>query len=287
MADITIAEGLMVPEKWSKLILRNFDDYGVMAECVDKNYQGEIKDSGDTVHITQLGNVKINTHNDDTPIVYEKLKGNDTVLLIDQENDWGFTISTKEMRQANIKDLQTKYSARARIAMVNHKDAYLHNLGYTGVYADNQLGDQALSKDTIYDICLDMYQALADSNAIDANGKAEDGKNPFLIVPPAVVKVMKQVPDVIHATAKDDETLRKGSLFNFAGFDIKQTTLVKNDGGFKVLAGTKEAITYADQIIDTRALEDKDYFGIFVSGLYVYGEKVVQPKAVSSVNLTV
>lgn len=285
--NLTIAQGLMVPEIWSKLILRNFDDYGVMPDCVNKNYEGEIRNGGDTVHITQLGDITINTHDEATPIKYQKVDGKESVLLIDQENDWGFTISTKEMRQANVKDLQGKYSERAKTAIVNHKDKYIFNLGYTGVASGNQLGTVAANADNIYDTCLDLFQALADSNAINSDGLAEDGKRPFLVVPPAVVKLMKKAPEAIHATVEGDKTVRKGALFNFAGFDIKQTTLVKNEEGYKILAGTKEAITYADQIIDTRALEDKDYFGIFVSGLYVYGAKVIQPTALASANLTI
>lgn len=283
----TIAEGLMVPEIWSKLILKNFDDYGVMAECINRDYEGEIKYAGDTVRITQLGDITVNTHDDTTPIVYQDVDGTEQVLSIDQKKNWAFVIKDIEQKQANVKDLQTKYSNRARVAITNAKDTFLHTLGFAGVDADNQIGTVAITADNIYEICLDLYQALADSNAINSDGKAEDGKRPFLIVPPAVSKIMKASDYVTHATAKGDETVRKGALFEFAGFDIKQTTLVKNDGGFKILAGTKEAITYADQILKTRAMEDKDYFGIFVSGLYVYGAKVVQPKALASATFTI
>lgn len=282
----TIPQGLMVPEIWSKLILKNYDDYGVMTDCINRDYEGEIKFAGDTVHITQLGNITVNTHDPDTAIQYQKVDGTEYILKVDQQKDWGFTISTIEMKQANVKDLQTKYSNRARTAMVNTKDNYIFTTGFAGVKAENQVGTVATTAANIYDTCLNLYQKLSESNAIDANGLGEDGKRPFLVVPPAIVKVMKLAPEITHSTQEGDKTIRKGALFNFAGFDVKQSTLIKNDSGYKILAGTKEAITYADQIMDTRALEDKDYFGIFVSGLYVYGAKVVQPGALASATLT-
>ena len=66
----TIPEGLLVPQLWSKDLLRNFDDYGVMAGCVNKNWEGEIKYQGDTVHITKFGDVTINEHSDATAHQY-------------------------------------------------------------------------------------------------------------------------------------------------------------------------------------------------------------------------
>lgn len=284
----TIAEGLMVPEIWSKLILRNFDDYGVMADCVNKDHEGEIRYAGDTVRIPQLGNITVRTHDDDVDVTYEKVSGTETVLNIDQQKEWGFKISTIEMKQANVKDLQAKYSARARVAIVNTKDQALHTLGFAGVNSANQLGTVSATKDNIYDTCLDLYQALADSNAIGADGKGEDGKRPWLVVPPAIVKLMKASPEMTHSTNKADDVIRTGSIMTYAGFDVKQSTLVKKGGtGYNILCGTTEAITYADQILDTKTETSEKYFGIYVAGLYVYGMKVVQDKALASVLMNV
>lgn len=291
MATGNFAE-LTKPEIWSKLILRNLDDEGVMADCVNKRYEGEIKYAGDTVHIAQLGNVTINTHDDDRPIVYEKIQGNNQALQIDQQKNWGFNISTIEARQSNIKDLQTRYSGRARYAITNTKDGFLHNLGFTGVAAGNQLGAKTVTKNNIYDFCVALFEKLAAANAINAAGKAEDGKRPWLILPPQLISVVKLSDQATHATSLGDDTVRKGTIMQFAGFDIKQSTAVKGATAagvtsYKILAGTNEGITYADQIIETRAMEDKDFFGIFVSGLYVYGAKVVQPTALTSATVTI
>lgn len=276
------------PEIWSKLILNNLDDYGVMADCVNRDYEDEVKYAGDTVRITKCGNVTINTHDDTEPITYETPKGDQLVLVVNQQKDWGFKITTIEQKQSNIKDMQAKYSARARLAITNTKDAYLHSVGISGVASGNQLGAQTVTKADIYDLCLELYQKLADSNAIDSDGKAEDGKRPFLILPPALVKVIRKSDEAKNATTLGDETIRKGTIMQFAGFDIKQSTLVKpSTGAYSILAGTKEGITFADQILETRAMEDKDYFGIFVSGLYVYGAKVVQPTALASAVVTI
>lgn len=283
-----VANGLMVPEIWSKLILRNFDDYGVMADCVNRDHEGEIRYAGDTVRIAKLGDITVNTHSDSTAINYQTPEGEELILKVDQQKNWGFKISTIEQKQANVKDLQEKYSARARYAITKTKDSFLQTLGLAGVATANQLGSETVTKNDIYDLCLELFQKLADSNAINDDGKAEDGKRPFLILPPALVRVIKASPEAKNATTLGDETIRKGTIMQFAGFDIKQSTMLKaNEGAYSILAGTKEGITYADQILETRAMEDKDFFGIFVSGLYVYGAKVVQPTALASAVVTI
>ncbi len=279
---------LTKPEIWSKRLLENLDDYGVMAECVNRDWEGEIKYAGDTVRITQPGNIALNTHDDDTPIKYETPKGNQLVLTIDQQKDWGFKISTIEQRQSNVKDIQTKYTNRARVAVVNAKDGFMHTTGFAGVDTTNQLGEVTVTKTDIYDLCLDLFEKLSDSNAIDSNGRGSDKKRPFLILPPALIKIIKKSEEAKNATTLGDETIRKGTILQYAGFDIKQSTLIKPSAGkYNILAGTTDGITFADQIVETKVETSKDYFGLFVAGLYLYGAKVVQPTALASAVVTI
>jgi hypothetical protein len=54
----------------------------------------------------------------------------------------------------------------------------------------------------------------------------------------------------------------------------------------EIFAGTIAAVTFADQLsrIDVRDLETK--FGVGVRGLYLYGAKVIQDKALAMAVLT-
>lgn len=284
--NLTLPNGLSRPLIWSKLILRNLDDKGVMADCVNRDYEGEIKDQGDSVRIVQPGDVTINTHSDSTAIQYQDVEGDVQILQIDQKKNFGFKISDIDNKQSNI-EWMDKYAKRAQVGIVNTKDKFLLTLGAAGVATSNQLGTVALTPQNAYGEFIKLFEKLADANAIDDNGKAADGKAPWLALPPAIISVVKLSPEAKNSTTLGDQTIRKGAILNFAGFDLKQTTNIKNASGYAVLGGTKEGITYADQIIKTRELEDKDFFGKFVSGLYVYGAKVVQPTALVSATFTV
>ena len=281
-----VKDGLFKPELWSKLLLRDIMDYGVMLDCVNRNYEGEINNSGDTVHIQKVGNIKVNTHSDDTPIAYQELDGDETTLLIDQKKNFGFKVSDIDKVQSNVQ-LMKEYSTKAKKEVVNVKDVYLHTLGLAGVAATNQMGSIAVTAENIYDTFVDLFVLLSDSNAIDKNGKGSDGKRPFLILPPKIVGMVKKSPEAKNGTSLGDETMRKGAIMEFAGFDIKQATTIKETEGYDILAGTSEAITYAEQITKVESVKDKDYFGDFVRGLYLYGGKVVESNCLASAKLTV
>lgn len=281
----TVKEGLFRPELWSKLLLKDIMDYGVMLDCVNRNWEGEIRNQGDTVHIQAIGDVTVNTHDDETPIQYQELDGETLVLKVEQAKNFAFVVKDIEKVQANVEYMQ-KYTNKAKKQVVNVKDAYLHTLGMAGAHADNQMGSTAITPETIYGICVDMFTKLSRANAIGDDGLGEDGKRPFLILPPEILAVVRKSDEAKHATTLGDQTIRKGTIMQYAGFDIKQSTNVKNSEGFGILAGTSEGITYAEQITKVESIKDKDYFGDFVRGLYVYGAKVVQPKCLATATFT-
>jgi hypothetical protein len=281
---MAMATNVFKPELWSKLLLRDIMNYGVMLDCVNRNYEGEIKNQGDTVHIQKIGDITINTHDESKAMTHQNIAGTTQVLKIDQAKDFMFLVSDIDKVQANV-ELMTKYTNKAKKNVVNVKDAYLHALGIAA--ATNDLGTKAVTAENIYGVLVDMFAELARANAIGADGKGEDGKRPYIVLPPEIIAVIKKSPEASHATTLGDDTVRKGAIMQYAGFDIKQSTNVGADGTFNILAGTTEGITYAEQITKVESLKDKDYFGDFVRGLYLYGGLAAQPECLVKAVFTV
>ena len=65
------------------------------------------------------------------------------------------------------------------------------------------------------------------------------------------------------------------------------TNFVAVSGKYYILAGTNEAITFAEQLTKTETVKDKSFFGDLVRGLAVYGAKTVQPNALAKIIATV
>lgn len=287
----TVANGLFRPEVWSKELLRCLDNTGVMLDCVNRNYEGEIKNVGDTVHIQKPGDIAINTYTPATaPITYNSsLSGETDTLKVDQQKYWGFLVPDIDAVQANIK-LADKYIQRAKVAIANEKDAYL--LGLAQANAGNTIGDGdiTLTPSNVYETFVAMFEKLSRANAIDAAGRGDDKKRPFLVLPPEVISIVKKSEEAKHATTLGDETIRKGAIMQYAGFDIKQSTVFvapTSETAKSIIAGTTEAITYADQILKIEKIKDKDYFGDYIRGLYVYGALVDQPKCLVKASVKV
>lgn len=286
----TIAAGLFKPELWSKELLRKINDAGVMLDCVNRDYEGEIKNAGDTVHIQKIGDVTVRDYNPYAEgfagITYEGLGGETDTLVIDQKKYFAFEVDDIEKVQANIAYMN-KYLDQAKKACVLVQDTFLLGKAADAATA-NQMGDVTLTVSNAYSTVVDLRTLLADANAIDAAGKGADGKNPFLVVNPKVAAVIRKCPEFIHATEIGDANIRKGSIGQFGGFDIKETTNLKVAGTkHLIMAGTTEAITFASQIVKTESMRSEAKFVDLVRGLYVYGAKTVQPTCLATANITI
>ncbi len=285
MANVTVENGLYTPELWAKELNRLMMDSGVMLDCVNTKYEGLIKNEGDKVHIQTPGQVTIGNYGSEA-IDYQLLDGDTQTLDIDQKKYWGFHIPDIEKVQANV-DFASAYIQNAKKGLVNAQDAFLLSKA-ADADLNNQIGAVTLTKDNVYSKIVEVRTRLRLTNAIDDSGLDGTNKHPWLVVDPKIMGIILQAPEFIHATNLGDNTLRKGAIGRIAGVDIKESTVLKAvDGATTLLGGTTEAITFAQQIIKVETLKDKDRFGDYIRGLYVYGAKTVNPQALVTMQATI
>ena len=286
MAEGLIKDGIFTPEVMSKKMLRNLDANSVWKGLVNHNWEGEIKEAGDTVIINQYGDIAVKDYVIGTPIEYEHTEGENLILKVDQQKYFAFFIDKISRVQAK-PELINGYFDRAKVAINLEKDTYLSTLAFAGIDAGNIENTTGLSKDTVYGYFTALMGKLRWANVIQSNGVGFDGKRPFAVVDPDVLGVILAAPENLKSTAEGDKTSREGTVVKFAGFDIKVSTNADKESK-KVIVGTTEAITLADQITETQTVRDKDAIGgAYCSGLYVYGAKVVQPKALAGGTVTI
>jgi hypothetical protein len=286
MAEGLIKDGIFTPEVMSKKMLRNLDANSVWKGLVNKNWEGEIKEAGDTVIINQYGDIAVKDYVIGTPIEYEHPEGENLLLKVDQQKYFAFFIDKISRVQAN-PELINGYFDRAKVAINLAKDTYVSTLAFAGIDAGNIINETGLTKDTVYGYFTRLMGALRWANALQNNGTGFDGKRPYAVVDPDVYGIMLAAPENTKATVEGDKTTRDGTVLKFAGFDIKISTNADKEAK-KVIVGTTDAVTLADQITETQTVRDKDAIGgAYCSGLYVYGAKVVQPKALAGGTVTI
>ena len=273
--------GAFIPEFWSKKLNKKLDDVGVMKDCVNKDYEGEIKQCGDKVNIQEVGDITINDHDAKGTLTYQDLTATDLSLLIDQEKYFAFKINDVTKAQANQK-LTDKYISRAAFAIEMIKDTFLLSKR-ADVHADNVVPAMDLTKDNVYQLFVELKKRLRLSNAISQKGKDASGRRPWAVVNPDIEALILLSPEMKdRGSALADKTIREGTVYDFCGFDVMVATSMKTvEGKVEVLAGIEDAITFAGQVSKIEHLRDKDGFNDLIRGLYVYGGKTLLSKGLA------
>jgi hypothetical protein len=289
MSDNAVTQGKtmanFIPEVWSTKLSAVLDKSGVMMQCVNRDYEGEISKSGDTVQIRTYGDVTIHTYSGSITS-YDTLTDPMQTMVVDQQKAFFFKVDDIDKAQSNI-DITNGYIDRARASIDLVKDAFL--LGkHVDVPSANVVGlDTApvlLSKDSIYSNFVDLAKRLKKANALS------NGQKPWVVINPDIEAVLIQAPEFVHATQLGDKTVREGTIGRIAGLDVLTCTNLSattvNTSGFDgdlfyVLAGTNDAITFASQVVEVEKLRDQNSFSNLVRGLYVYGSKTTTPNALA------
>lgn len=274
--NTTNSYSAFIPEIWSQKLNTMLSKECVMLQCVNRNYEGEIKTQGDSVKIISPAAVKVDSVNGN--ITYEELEPTSMDLIIDQKKFFAFKINDVAQVQSHT-DIMEAHLENAKNAIEEVQDTYLLGM-HKNVPAANTVGSDTaaveLSKTTIYEQFVKLALCLKNSNAVSA------AKRPWVVINPTIESYLLQSTEFINAHNVADETLREGAIGRIAGMDVLvSTNLTATDGKFYVLAGTNDAITFASQLAKIESLRDKDSFSDLIRGLYLYGAKTVQPNALA------
>ena len=277
MTDFTTTYGAFIPEIWSKKLNNMLEKNCVMLQCVNRNWEGDIKQQGDKVKIITPADVTVSTLTSSN-IAYSSLTPTSMELEIDQKKFFAFKIDDVAKVQTN-GEIMEAHLNNAKKAIEEVQDSYLLAM-HTNVTAANTVGSESapitLNKSTIYENFVKLSLTLKNSDAVYS------GVRPWVVINPNIEAYLLQSPEFISAHNVADKTLREGSIGRIAGMDVLvSTNLTEVDGKYYILAGTNDAITFASQLAKIESLRDKDSFSDLVRGLYLYGAKTVQPKALA------
>lgn len=274
-----MAIATFIPTIWEARLLAHLDKALVYGNLVNRDYEGDIRQQGDTVKINQIGNITVKDYKKGTDIEIDDVDGTPTTLTISQNKYFAFKVEDVDAAQANV-NLVDAAMARASYGMRDVVDQYIagfyKNAGVTTGLGDDTTPLSITSATKAYESLVDLKGALDDEN-VPADGR-------FVVVPSQFYGYMlKDARFVSAGTTKTDTVLANGYIGQAAGFQIYQSNNVPNTEGakYKILAGTRAAISFAQQVTSTEALRMEKAFSDMVRGQLVYGAAVVQPKALA------
>lgn len=267
-----------IPEIWAARLLEKLEKAHVYAALVNRDYEGEIRNAGDTVHINTLGDLTIGTYNGTTAITYEDLATTSQDLKIDQQKYFAFRVDDVERVQA-LPGLVEAASANAAYELNDVNDKFLA--------ATLAAGATAVSGTAVALTAANVYQNIvAMKVALDKQNVPTEGR--WLVVDPSFHGLLLQDERFVSfGTDITNERLVNGRVGRAVGFDIYvSNNAPEASGTYTAIAGVPMAATYAEQILNTEALRSEDYFKDLIRGLHVYGAKVTRPTALAKLDVT-
>jgi hypothetical protein len=267
-----------IPEVWAARIkanLLNAHVYGAPG-IVNREYEGDIADYGDTVHIIGVSPVTIKAYTKNSTIASpDALTDNETALTIDQAFYFNFAIDDIDVVQTRPK-LMDEASRTAAWGLRDESDTYIS--AQMAGDATNDLGPQTITAaGAAYELLVDLGTALTQDNA------PLEGR--WVVCPPDFYAVILKDDRFLHATAVGDANLANGLVGRAAGFDIYQSNQAPT--GATVIAGHPMAFSFAEQILKTEAYRPQTLFADALRGLYVFGAKTVYPDLLGTFTYTI
>lgn len=270
-----------IPEVWSARLLEAFRKNLVYVNLLNRNYEGEISEYGDTVRINSLNDVTVKKYTKGTDIDDpEELTTQEQTLIIDQANYFNMKINDVDRVQARA-DLMDTAMTSASYGLSDKADQYVASLlksGTGGTEFKTIIGEDSapitVTKDNAYEIMVYMRTAMDKLN-IPKAGR-------WIVMPPEFEGFMLLDPRFAYNSDVSNDRLVNGSVARAAGLDIYISNNVPNEDGskYKIVASTNACGTYADQILKTEAYRREKGFDDGVKGLHVYGAKILRPEMV-------
>tara|TARA_R110000765_G_scaffold93810_4_gene176926 strand:- start:5740 stop:6651 length:912 start_codon:yes stop_codon:yes gene_type:complete len=288
--------GNFIPEIWSGKLIENFYDATVLSAISNTDYEGEIRQMGDTVNIRTTPEITIKTYVKGQTLSVENPDKTKMQLVIDKGEYFACVEDDVDQVQSDIA-LMDQWSKDASERMKIKIDQRVLTDLLTDVSANNKgtaagaisgnidLGvagtPEALTKSNVIDLLINMGTVLDEANSPE--------QDRFVIIPAKMAGLIKQ-SDLKDASITGDGSspLRNGRLGMIDRFTVYVShNLKKTSGGeFSVIGGHKMGFTFASQMTNMETIRSETTFGNIIRGLQVYGYKVTKPEALATAIVT-
>lgn len=278
-----------VPDIWSARILTAFSRTSVASAVCNRDYEGDIRNMGDSVRITSFTDPTIRSYTAHTDITIEEVDDATRTLLINQANYFAFEVDDVEKAQSvNGGTVLAEATRRAAYGLANTLDAAVLSVMANG--ASNSAPDHDVAEATI-STASGAYDALVDWNVLLDEADVPD-MDRFAVITPAFHGLL--LKDSRFISAGDDlaaATRQNGRVGTAAGLDIyKSNNLPDGPGagaGKYQIVGYRGATTLAEQLQSVEADRMEARFADLVKGLHLWGSLVTRPTGLVAADVIV
>jgi len=306
--------GGFIPQLWSNKLNAKFYANTMMTEIANTDWEGEIKNQGDTIRIRTAPSITINDYSGAGSTLTSEVP---VPIYADMQINKGkyFSVQINDVlaHQADI-DLMNTFTddAAKQLKISIENEAFFQWFSTEGAHASNK-GVTAGAISSSYNLGSDavpindatpkniLDTILRMSATMDEQNIPEEGR--WLILSPHERQLL-MMTDIAQAyfTGDQSSTIRTGKIGMLDRFTVYVSNLLPHGAAGKatvagltatstgatltgakvrrmMVAGTKASCAFASQISKTEPLRNQTDFGDIVRGLSVYGRKVIKSEA--------
>lgn len=261
-----------IPVIFAATLLQELKNELVFGKVATQKHSGEIKEKGDRIKLKGYGGVTINDYDPDTALSYEKPHAAAMFLDIDQAKDYAVELPDISELQSDPASRQ-HYAEEAAYGLKDEVDDYIAALYSQSAYGTHVMKSTAIKTSIVTSYIGELWTKLNGVNV----------KKKWIVIPPWVALKLLLAGVILAHDLKGE--LKNGFLGRVLQFDMYMsnncTALTPVTAGYSrhvIMAGSYQAIAFADQMTESESLRSIDQFSDLIRGLHVWGAKVVKPK---------
>lgn len=296
------APNKFIPDVWSGKMQVKFYAATCLSEITNNDWEGEISDTGDTVIIRSIPNITISNYSKGLALSSQVPNSTPITLNIDKGKYFQVVLDDVDKVQSDLRLMDT-FSDDAGEQMKIACEVDVFSNAPAGAAAANK-GNTAGAKSGNVVLGITGTPAFVaaakmgtGTGATTGNGKAmtdhiidiglvldeqnvpESGR--WILLPPAAAARLKKGElKQVNLTGDDTSPIRNGKIGMIDRFTVYvSNNLVLAGGEYTIMAGTRDAISWAAQLTKVETLRSQSTFGDILRGLNVYGYGVTKPEA--------
>lgn len=244
-----------------------------------REYEGLLRNVGDSVTIKGAGKVAFTHTSDGKPIKLgdpQTPEGTNAILTVKQQDAFNFMVPDIDSAQG-AKDALSLYRRQVANELAMIQDRYIASMAQSPLAKLASANATQATKANILEMLDDAVQWLQE-------GDVPTTEKVTAFVTPAAFKLIRQ--NDISLDTDNSKMLASGAVAKYNNLDIViSNNVVRNNGVDYCMIMTDKAIAFVDAITKIEAKRANDYIADEVRGVSLYDAKLIRPKELYVLNI--
>lgn len=267
------------PKVWAKQINRELERAMVFAEDCNRQYEGDVKQMGDTVKVLGVGKPTITKQVGGSIVLKDPEAVEDTSvdMVINRVAYFNYLVDDIDRRQA-VGGLMDALSAESSEGTANAMDEDIAALAGTADAPKLFKSTTAITVDNILkQIDLGVQKLM--ENDVKPETKI------VVTVPPWFKTILRQA--YVQLDTNNSAMLKNGRVGQYDNVIVKMSNNChrNSDNGHDIMLRTQRAVAFANPLTHVEPYRPEKRFADAVKGFVLYGTKIVRPKEMIVLNV--